>query len=91
VLSRPPTARADDFDVGGEHGEEVVLSAADERQLAVVGVVINRFLNRYEDTLRHTDHSLRCYLRGHYPGHVIFLVGRLAALLPNRKYLGVSQ
>jgi hypothetical protein len=68
ALSRPPTARADGFNVGNIPGEEIVFSAADERKLAVVSVTIDRFLDRCEDTLRHTDHSLRCCLRSHYPG-----------------------
>lgn len=68
ALSRPPTARADGFDVGSMHGEEIVFSAADERKLATVSVTTDRFLDRCEETLRHTDHSLRCCLRSHYPG-----------------------
>lgn len=68
ALSRPPVARAEDLNVGGVHGEEIVFSAANECRLAVVGATVDRFLDRCEDTLRHTDHSIRCCLRSHYPG-----------------------
>jgi hypothetical protein len=68
ALSRPLTARADGFNVGSEPGEEIVFSTSDERRLAIVSVTIDRFLDRCEDTLCHTDHSIRCCLRSHYPG-----------------------
>jgi hypothetical protein len=68
ALSRPRTAHADGSDVDGEHGEGITFSAANERRLAVMSVAIDWFLDRCEDTLRHTDHSLRCCLRSHYPG-----------------------
>lgn len=60
-------APADGFDLGGVLREEIVFSAADECRLAVVSATVDRFLDRCEDTLRHTDHSIRCYLRSHYP------------------------
>jgi hypothetical protein len=68
ALSRPPVAFSDGFSVGGEHGQETVFSSADERRLAVVSASIDRFFDRCEDTLRHTDHSIRCCLRSHFPG-----------------------
>lgn len=68
ALSRPPAAHAGGSDVGGERGEKVVFSATDERRLALVGDTIDRFLDRCEDTSCHTDHSLRCWLRSHFPG-----------------------
>lgn len=45
----------------------VVLSTLDERRLVVIGKMIDRFFDRCEDTLHYTNHSLRCYLRSHYP------------------------
>jgi hypothetical protein len=80
ALSRPPTAHADGFDVGGEHGEGITFSAANERRLAVMSVAIDWFWDRCDDTLRHTDHSLRCCLRSHYPGRSY----KLPFELPNR-------
>jgi hypothetical protein len=68
ALSRPSTLHADGFDVGGEHGQNIVFSTADERRLAVVSASIDRFFDRCEDTLCHTDHSIRCCLRSHFPG-----------------------
>jgi hypothetical protein len=43
ALSRPPTTHADGFDVGGEHGEEIAFSAANERRLVMMSVTIYRF------------------------------------------------
>jgi hypothetical protein len=61
-------ACSDGFSVGGQHADDIVFSAADERRLAIVSIAIDRFLDRCEDTLRHTDHSIRCCLRSHFPG-----------------------
>jgi len=68
ALSRPPMAGSDGFSVGGQHADEMMFSTADERRLAVVSIAIDRFLDRCEDTLRHSDHSIRCCLRSHFPG-----------------------
>jgi hypothetical protein len=59
---------SDRFNMGGQHADEIVFSTADERRLAVVSIALDRFLDRCEDTLRHTDHSIRCCLRSHFPG-----------------------
>lgn len=68
ALSKPPTANPDGYDVGGDHGVEMMFSAVVERRLAVLSITIDRFLDRCEDTLCNTDHSIRCYLRSHFPG-----------------------
>jgi hypothetical protein len=68
ALSKPPMAGSDGFSVGGQHADDIVFSAADERRLAVVSITMNRFLDKCEDMLRHTDHSIRCCLRSHFPG-----------------------
>jgi hypothetical protein len=59
---------SDCFNIGSKHTDEIVFSTIDERRLAVVSIIVDRFLDRYEDTLYHTDHSIRYYLRSHFLG-----------------------
>jgi hypothetical protein len=42
-------------------------SVEDERYLATIGYAIDQFLDRCEDTVRNTDHSIRCWLRSQIP------------------------
>jgi hypothetical protein len=67
-LSRT-TWMSDDKGEANDNGSmAVVISAVDEQNIAIVGAAIDRFLDQCEDTLRHTDHSIRCCLRSHFPG-----------------------
>jgi hypothetical protein len=60
------------------HGERVVLDtlgdkdivthASHERKLHAISMAIDQFFDRCEDTVRHTDHSLLCWLRSQYHG-----------------------
>lgn len=62
------------------HGEQVVLGALGdkeivsevsiERKLHTISMAIDRFLDRCEDTVNHTDHSLLCWLRSQHHGKV---------------------
>jgi hypothetical protein len=53
----------------GRYGlEEVYSSECRERQLAAVDRAVDRFFSRCEDTIRHTDHSVLCLLRGQIVG-----------------------
>lgn len=53
----------------GEHGARALYSSADdERRLLRIGLAVDHFFNQCEDTARHTDHSIRCWLRSHIPG-----------------------
>jgi hypothetical protein len=53
----------------GRYGlEEVYSSESCERQLAAVDRAVDRFFSRCEDTIRHTDHSVLCWLRGQIVG-----------------------
>jgi len=45
-----------------------VSSAADERLIQMVGLAVDRFFDRCENTVLHTDHSLLCWLRSQYFG-----------------------
>ncbi|KAJ9636434.1 hypothetical protein H2199_000585 [Coniosporium tulheliwenetii] len=52
----------------GRHGDrEVESGASDERRLLVIGRALDAFFDRCEDTVRFTDHSILCWLRGHFP------------------------
>lgn len=50
---------------GRENGMES--PAGDEHRLLLVGRAVDLFFDRCEDTVRHTDHSILCWLRGHFP------------------------
>jgi hypothetical protein len=58
----------DEGEANDNRSTAVVISAVEERDFAVVGAAIDRFLDQCEDTLRHPDHSIRCCLRSHFPG-----------------------
>lgn len=40
-------------------------SAEDERRIRMIGVAMDEFFERCEDTVSHTGHSTRCWLRSH--------------------------
>jgi hypothetical protein len=61
--------------VGGRHlelgcyGTRILYSTADdERHLVAIGRAVDRFFDRCEDTARHTEHSIRCWLKSQIPG-----------------------
>jgi hypothetical protein len=47
-------------------GERLESSAEDERRIRSIGVAIDRFFDICEDTVNHTGHSIRCWLRSHF-------------------------
>lgn len=49
--------------ISGTGEKEIVSLAADERLIQIVGLAVDRFFDRCEDTVLHTDHSLLCWLR----------------------------
>jgi len=52
----------------GHYGTQSLWSSiGDERYLVAISCAVDRFLDRCEDTARHTDHSIRCWLRGQIP------------------------
>jgi hypothetical protein len=67
MLGTSPKISGDTFDIGDAKGTRIAFSDTDERRLVTVGHAVDRFFDRCEDTLRHTDHPLRCCLRSHYP------------------------
>lgn len=53
----------------GSYGSEVLYSSIeDERSLAIAAQAADRFFEQCEDTARHTEHSIRCWLRSQIPG-----------------------
>lgn len=66
-LTESPVTDGDGLELG-HLGDEVVWSRVDdESKLVAIGHAVDRFLDRCEDTGRHTDHSLRCWLRSQIP------------------------
>jgi hypothetical protein len=39
--------------------------AEDERRIRLIGISMDKFFDRCEDTVRHTGYSIRCWLRSH--------------------------
>lgn len=39
--------------------------AEDEQRIRMIGAAMDKFFDRCEDTVRHTGHSIRCWLRSH--------------------------
>jgi hypothetical protein len=66
-LSRTTWMSDDEGGANDNGSTAVVISAVDEQNIAIVGAAIDRFLDQCEDTLRHTDHSIRCCLRRSLP------------------------
>jgi hypothetical protein len=59
-----------DADSEGEN----LTSAEDEQRLVLIGIAIDRFFDRCEDTVLHTDHSLLCWLGSQHLGNLIKLL-----------------
>jgi hypothetical protein len=67
-LSRKPSRTMNgDLLVGKYGGRELRSPAADEMRLRRIAVGIHIALERYRDTVRHADISIRCWLRGQTP------------------------
>lgn len=63
-----PAAEGCNLYLGVRGARELYSSSEDERKLATFGRAVDRFFDRCEDTVRHTDHSVRCWLRGQVVG-----------------------
>jgi hypothetical protein len=67
-LSETPSRTVDgDLLVGKHEGRELRSPAADEMKLRRIAIGIHIALERCRDTVRHTDISIRCWLRGQTP------------------------
>jgi hypothetical protein len=83
-LSGTPSRTVDgDLLVGKHEGRELRSPAADEIRLRRIAVGVHIALERCRDTVRHTDISIRCWLRGQTPDRPykasFMLTGRLSS------------
>jgi hypothetical protein len=65
-LAQPPATQGQFMSAVSE--KDIVSPAADRYKLEKVGMAIDRFFDRCEDTVLHTNHSLLCWLRSQYFG-----------------------
>ena len=68
ALSQSPACDGRHLQLGDYGGRTLYSSADDEQRLLRIGLAVDHFFNQCEDTARHTDHSIRCWLRSHIPG-----------------------
>jgi hypothetical protein len=62
-LAEAPSADGSPLRYGEFEGQHLQSSAEDERRIRSIGAAIDPFFDRCEDTIRYTDHSVRCWLR----------------------------
>jgi hypothetical protein len=68
ALRRSPAVEGYALRLGVYGAQELHSSSDDERKLKALDRAVDRFFDRCEDTALHTDHSVRCWLRGQIPG-----------------------
>jgi hypothetical protein len=81
TLTQGPAASGRGLELGSYNGRTLQSSIEDERALAAAERALDRFFDRCEDTVQHTDSSIRCWLRGQIPGQPY----KAAFELPGRK------
>jgi hypothetical protein len=62
-LVEAPSADGSPLRYGEFEGQHLQSSAEDELKTRSIGAAIDAFFDRCEDTVRYTDHSIRCWLR----------------------------
>jgi hypothetical protein len=62
------TTRGERVVLGKLGGKEIVSHASNERKPYTISMAIDQFFDRCEDTVRHTDHSILCWLRSQHHG-----------------------
>jgi hypothetical protein len=67
-LTQSPVVHNGGLFLGQYHGQDIRSCEKDELRIQAVDRAVDRFFDRCEDTLQHTDHSIRCWLRSHFPG-----------------------
>ncbi len=68
ALSQSPAWNGRHLELGDYGKRTLYSSAEDEKRLLRIGLAVEHFFSRCEDTARQTDHSIRCWLRSHIPG-----------------------
>lgn len=90
-LVQMPRGRGQRINLGTYDDTVLCSCEEDERKLALIVSALDRVFDRCEDTVRHTDVSIRCWLRGQYfdrPYKAPFeLVGRKATTGRYRRLL----
>lgn len=66
-LATLPDRNGSELAIGLVEQIAITSSAADERRLLLIGTALDMFFDRCEDTVRHTDHVLLCWLRSYHP------------------------
>ncbi len=66
-LALAPSADGRALAIGEASGQPVLSPSGDEQRLLVLGLALDAFFDRCEDTVLHTSHSIRCWLRGYFP------------------------
>lgn len=91
ILSQLPYNVNEDLCLGVYGDTKLFSSREDEGRLMHIIAAIDRMFDRCEDTVRHTDISIRCWLRGQYPDRPykapFELVGRKATTDKYRRLL----
>lgn len=64
-LTQAPAANGSALVYGSFYGMHLHSGAEDERRIRTIGAAMDRFFDRCEDTVSHTGHSIRCWLRSH--------------------------
>jgi hypothetical protein len=64
-LTQAPAVDGSELVYGFFDGMHLQSGAEDERRIRAVGAAMDRFFDRCEDTVSHTGHSIRCWLRSH--------------------------
>jgi hypothetical protein len=67
TLAELPAPRENSYILTIHNGEPIVSSREDKRQLVNIMAAINRLFDRCNNTVRHTDNSLRRWIRGRFP------------------------
>lgn len=68
ALRRTPAVEGYALRLGVYGAQDLHSSSDDERKFKALDRAVDRFFDRCEDTALHTDHSVRCWLRGQIPG-----------------------
>jgi hypothetical protein len=67
-LTQPPCTGHLGLYPGERDGQKQYTEIMHECHLVAIGAAIDRFFDNCEDTVRNSDHSLRCWLRSQNPG-----------------------
>jgi hypothetical protein len=64
-LTEAPAIHGSALMYGIHDGIYLQSCAKDEQRIRMIGIAMDQFFESCEDTVRHTGHSIRCWLRSH--------------------------